>query len=72
VKKVPGGWRVEVDLDRCMGSGACVYSIPEVFAAGADGKAMVIGAVTGNEEHVGDVIAECPTAALRLVRDSPA
>jgi ferredoxin len=72
VKDESGGWRVEVDLDRCMGTGACAYSMPEVFAVRPDGKTMVIGAVTRNDERVSDVIAECPTAALRLVRDSPA
>jgi ferredoxin len=64
-------WRVEVDRDRCMGTGACVYAIPRVFAMGDDGKAKVIGEADEDGEHdelVEDVVAECPTAALRLVR----
>jgi ferredoxin len=63
-------WRVEVDRDRCMGTGACAYAIPTVFTVGEDGKAKAVGAVReGDEETVREVVAECPTAALRLVPD---
>jgi ferredoxin len=46
-----------------MGTGACVYAAPEVFGL-VDGVAAVIGPV---DESVRDVVAECPTEALRLV-----
>ena len=61
-------WRVEVDRDRCMATGACVHAKPEVFAIGDDGTAMVVGPVDGDDEFLRDVVAECPTDALRLVR----
>ncbi len=61
-------WRVEVDRTRCMGTGACVYAKPEVFGLGGDGIAKVIGPVDGNDDLLRDVVAECPTAALRLAR----
>jgi ferredoxin len=65
-------WRVEVDRDRCMATGACVHAKPEVFAIGDDGAATVIGPVDGDDDLLRDVVDECPTAALRLVRgDSP-
>jgi ferredoxin len=67
--KERGVWRVEVDRDRCMGSGGCVYAMSEVFAMGEDGVAKVIGPVNVGDEFVSDVVAECPTAALRLLRD---
>jgi ferredoxin len=67
-KETTEAWRVEVDRDRCMGTGACVYAIPRVFAMGDDGVAKVVGAVDSGDELVRDVVAECPTAALRLVR----
>lgn len=60
-------WRVEVDRERCMGTGACVHAKPEVFEIGADGTAAVIGLVDGTDELLQDVVAECPTAALRLL-----
>lgn len=53
-----------------MGTGACAYAIPTVFTVGEDGKAKAVGAVReGDEEAVREVVAECPTAALRLVPD---
>lgn len=61
-------WQVEVDRDRCMGTGACGYAAPRVFGLGSDGVARIVGAVGGDEELVRDVVAECPAAALRLVR----
>ena len=63
------GWRVEVDRGRCMGTEACVHARPDVFALGDDGTATVTGPVDGTDDDLRDVIAECPTAALRLVRD---
>ncbi|MGH3171350.1 MAG: ferredoxin [Trebonia sp.] len=59
---------VEVDRDRCMGSGACVYALPRVFGMGDDGVAEVVGEADESDQIVKDVVAECPTAALRLAR----
>ena len=60
-------WRVEVDRMRCLGSGACAYALPGLFIVGDDGKAKVIAAVEEDDKAVAEVVAECPTAALRLV-----
>ena len=62
-----GTWHVEVDRDRCMGTGACAYALPRLLAVGDDGKARVIGTVDEDHKTVADVVSECPTAALRLV-----
>ena len=59
--------RVEVNRDRCMGTGACAYALPSLFTVGDDGKARVIGTVDEDDKTVADVVSECPTAALRLV-----
>ncbi len=61
-----GTSHVEVNRDRCMGTGACAYALPGLFAVGDDGKAMVIGTVDEDHKTVADVVSECPTAALRL------
>ena len=61
---------IEVDRDRCMGTGACAYALPRVFGLGDDGVAKVVGVVGSDDQLVRDVIAECPTAALRLVCDA--
>lgn len=65
-----GAWHVEVDRDRCMGTGACAYALPALFTVGNDGKASVTGTVNEEDDKaVADVVAECPTAALRLVAE---
>jgi ferredoxin len=61
-------WHIEVDRDRCMATRGCVHALPGLFAIGDDDTAQVIGPVDGDDELVEDVVAECPTAALRLVR----
>ena len=50
-----------------MGTGACAYALPGLFTVGDDGKAEVTGTVE-DDKAVADVVGECPTAALRLVR----
>jgi len=62
-------WHVEVDRDRCMGTGACAFALPRLFTVGDDGKARVIGTADEDDKAVADVVGECPTAALRLVSE---
>jgi ferredoxin len=50
-----------------MGTGACAYALPSLFTVGDDGKAQVTGTVNDDDKAIADVVAECPTAALRLV-----
>ena len=64
-----GTWQVEVDRDRCMGTGACAFALPGLFIVGDDGKARVIGTADEDDKAVADVVGECPTAALRLVSE---
>ena len=64
-----GTWHVEVDRDRCMGTGACAFALPRLFTVGDDGKARVIGTADEDDKAVADVVGECPTAALRLVSE---
>ena len=65
-------WRVEVDRDRCLATRGCVHALPHLFQIGDDGVAHVIGAVDGADELVQQIVAECPTGALHLVRsDDP-
>jgi ferredoxin len=66
---VTGTRHIEVDRDRCMGTGACAFALPRLFALGDDGKASVIGTPDEDDNAVADVVDECPTAALRLVSE---
>jgi ferredoxin len=60
--------RIEVDRDRCVGSGACEALAPEVFEVDDDGALVVHRPEPGEEElpDVRDAVAACPTRALSL------
>ena len=63
---VPGSLHPEIDLDACIGSGACVRSCPEQEVLGiTDGRARLINplACVGH----GACMAACPVGAIRLV-----
>jgi ferredoxin len=61
-----GSWHVEVDQALCMGTGACAHAKPDVFRLREDDIAEVVGPVDGDDTSLRDVVAECPTGALRL------
>jgi ferredoxin len=71
VPPVSGGWHVETDRDRCMGTGACAFSAPDVFDVDAGGRVIVIGPVEAGDERVRTAVAECPMEALRLIEGEP-
>ncbi|MCL2585377.1 MAG: ferredoxin [Streptosporangiales bacterium] len=60
-------WRVEVDEDTCMGTGACEYTAPDVFEVGDEGVVKIIGPVPEDDKKVRDAVAECPVGALKLL-----
>ncbi len=57
---------VTIDRDACMGSGNCVYMVPEVFDLDDDGVAVVRGDPTAHEEQVRLAAKQCPTRAIQL------
>jgi ferredoxin len=60
--------RVEVDRDRCVGSGTCEALAPAVFEVDDDGVLAVLRPEPGEGElaDVRDAVAACPTRALAL------
>ncbi|MGA3147777.1 MAG: ferredoxin [Acidimicrobiales bacterium] len=60
----PGGVRVAIDRDACMGSGNCVFWAQGVFDLDEDGVAVVVGDVNGREEEVRTAASNCPTSAI--------
>ena len=60
--------RVEVDRDRCVGSGTCEALAPAVFEVDDDGVLAVRRPEPGEDEltDVRDAVAACPTRALAL------
>ena len=60
--------RVEVDRDRCVGSGACEALAPMVFEVDDEGVLAVLRTEPGEDElpDVRDAVTACPTRALAL------
>jgi ferredoxin len=62
----PHRLRVEVDPDRCMGSGNCAYWAADVFDVGEDMVAVLIGDPEEHRDRVELAVEHCPTHALSL------
>ncbi len=62
------GPRIEVDTNRCQGTGVCESIAPAYFEVRDDGSMHVIHAdvAPGDLDRVGDAVDSCPTLALRL------
>lgn len=60
--------RIEVDRDRCVGSGTCEALAPAVFAVDDDGVLAVLRPEPGDADlpDVRDAVTACPTRALSL------
>lgn len=58
--------RVEIDAERCMGSGNCVYVAPKVFDLDDRGIAIVVGDPLADWERVQHAADTCPTSAITL------
>jgi ferredoxin len=61
--------RVEVDRDRCVGSGTCEALAPAVFEVDDGGVLAVLRPEPGEDDlpDVRDAVTACPTRALSLV-----
>jgi ferredoxin len=61
--------RIEVDRDRCVGSGTCEALAADVFEVDDDGVLVVLRDQPSDEElpDVRDAVQACPTGALALV-----
>ena len=61
--------KVEIDRERCMGSGNCVYWAAKVFDIGDDLVAVVISDPDSHRERVELAAEHCPTHAIKLHDD---
>jgi len=58
--------RVEIDRDRCMGSGNCVFEAPGAFELDDDGIASVLDPAAAPEDKVLDAARKCPARAITI------
>jgi ferredoxin len=61
--------RIEIDRERCMGSGNCEYWAPAVFKVGDDGVAIVLDPDGAPEDRIVLAAEGCPTSAIVLERE---
>lgn len=61
--------KVDIDRERCMGSGNCVYWAAKVFDIGDDMVAVVISDPDSYRERVELAAEHCPTHAITLHDD---
>jgi ferredoxin len=59
---------VEIDWDRCMGSGNCVFLAPGTFDLGDEGHAVVLDPEATDEERLRVTAEGCPVGAITLSR----
>ena len=61
--------RVEVDRERCVGSGTCEMLAPDLFEVGDDGIVTVLRPEADGEDAdaAEEAVQACPTQALSLV-----
>jgi ferredoxin len=57
---------VEIDWDRCMGSGNCVFLAPETFDLSEDGHAVVLDSGATDEVRLRVAAEGCPVGAISL------
>lgn len=54
---------VQIDRERCLGSGVCAYHAPATFDVGDDGKATLLGGADP-PEAIRAAVSACPAHAL--------
>lgn len=64
-----GALEVRVDVERCMGSGNCVYWAPATFDMADEGYAVVIDSAATELDTLRTAVEGCPTGAISLWRD---
>lgn len=66
--------RIDADRERCVGSGMCVLTLPEVFDQdNDDGRVILRNPTPGPELHdrVREAVMLCPARALSLPEEAP-
>jgi len=56
--------KVYIDVDECIGCGACVDSCPDVFSMTEDNVAEVTNPEGASEEEIQDAIDSCPVECI--------
>ena len=60
---------INIDTDRCMGSGNCMFWAPDSFDLSDEGYAVVLDPAATDEERLRIAAQGCPVGAISLWRD---
>jgi ferredoxin len=61
-------FEIRIDVERCMGSGNCMFWAPETFDLADAGHAVVLDPAASDEERVRIAAQGCPVGAISLWR----
>jgi ferredoxin len=65
--------RIEIDLDRCVGSGNCAFWAPATFDIDDEGLAVVVDPTGDTEDRIRVAADGCPSKAISIeTTDGPA
>ena len=62
-------FEIRIDVERCMGSGNCMFWAPETFDLADEGHAVVLESAATDGERVRIAAQGCPVGAISLWRD---
>jgi ferredoxin len=60
---------IAIDPERCMGSGNCTFSAPDVFALDDSGIAVIVDPDAQTGDTIVAAARGCPTQAISITRD---
>jgi ferredoxin len=58
--------RIEIDRQKCMGSGNCLFWAPGVFELGDDGVSFIVDPSAASERQIEQAVEGCPTQAISI------
>ncbi len=59
--------RIEIDRDRCVGSGNCVFWAPGTFDLDDDGRSVVVDPSGDPDDRIRVAVEGCPSHAISVV-----
>lgn len=59
--------KIAINTDKCIGSGNCVFTAPDVFDQDEEGRAVVLDASAQPASTVVFAAAGCPVGAITIV-----
>lgn len=59
--------RIEIDRDRCVGSGNCVFWAPATFDLDDDGQSVVVDPTGDPDDRIWVAVEGCPSKAISVV-----